>query len=310
MILCCNEIEPGQKKTVFLPVTAAAPLRATLFCGKLPGNTLVVTAGVHGCEYVGIEALRRLEKRLQPEKMSGNLILLPLVNEEGFYTGARQIVPLDGKNLNRVFPGTPAGTLSERIAHTLETMLYPHADLLVDLHGGDSNESLCPLVFVPAAGQETVNRAALAAASVLSVPYRVRSTAKNGLYSWAVQQGVPAILLERGGQGLWTEAEVAACQTDVMALLHHLHIFPGNPPASPQTAINQVIYKEAQEAGFWYPEVRAGGSFQKGTLLGRLTDHSGNHAAEIRAEFDGVVLYYTTALGVCSGTPLIAYGRT
>ena len=68
-------------------------------------------------------------------------------------------------------------------------------------------------------------------AKVLTVPYRVRSTAKNGLYSWAVQRDIPALLIERGGQGLWSEQEVDACCEDVRSLLRHLEIMPGgNPP--------------------------------------------------------------------------------
>lgn len=309
MKLCGTEIAPGQRKTVLIPVAGAAPLRAVVFCGNMPGKTLVATAGVHGCEYVGIEALRRLEKRLQPEQMHGNVIVLPVVNEAGFYAGAKQIIPADGKNLNRVFPGAPDGTHAERIAHAIETALYPCADLLADFHGGDCNERLCPLVFIPTAGEVAVNAAALDAAKVLSVSYRVRSTAKNGLYSWAVQQGIPAILVERGGQGRWTEAEVAACQADVLALMRHLRILEENAPLCPQVEIAQAVYEEAEASGLWYPAVDAGETVSEGALLGRLHDLSEARMVEIRAKFDGVVLYYTTALGVCQGDPLIAYGR-
>ena len=76
-----------------------------------------------------------------------------------------------------------------------------------------------------------VNQVSLDAAKVLTVPYRVRSTAKNGLYSWAVQRDIPALLIERGGQGLWSEQEVDACCEDVRSLLRHLEIMPGEPAA-------------------------------------------------------------------------------
>ena len=84
----------------------------------------------------------------------------------------------------------------------LENALYPVADFLADLHGGDYNEVLHPLVFFPTSGDAAINRTSLIAAQTLTVPYRVRSSARNGLYSWAVQKNVPALLIERGGRGI------------------------------------------------------------------------------------------------------------
>ena len=87
-------------------------------------------------------------------------------------------------------------------AAALENALYPVADFLADLHGGDYNEVLHPLVFFPTSGDAAINRTSLIAAQTLTVPYRVRSSARNGLYSWAVQKNVPALLIERGGRGI------------------------------------------------------------------------------------------------------------
>lgn len=307
MMLCGIPIQQGEKKRAFLPAEGIPPLEVFLFCGAFPGSTLVVTAGVHGCEYVGIEALRRLSGELQPEQMHGNVILLPMVNPEGFYAGAKQVVPSDGINLNRAFPGDPNGSMSARIAAAIEQLVYPYADLLVDLHSGDCNERLCPLVFCPAAGKAAVNECAAAAARVLNVPYRVRSTAKNGLYSWAVQCGIPALLVERGEQGSWSEEEVGLCMQDVRALLIHLHILAGTAPAPKQTEMAQMVYEEAPFDGFWYPQTAAGAYFLQDDLLGRL-QHTDGTVQEVRAAFAGVTLYYTTALGVRAGDSLVAYG--
>ena len=167
MTFCGVELMPGEKVRVPLPVSGAQPLDTVCLCGTAPGKTLAVTAGVHGCEYVGVQALRRLAAELDPAELSGNMIFLPLANPTGFYAGAKQVVPEDGDNLNRAFPGDPAGTLSARLAHALEAALYPVADFLADLHSGDCNEALYPLVFFPTAGTETVNQAACAAASHL-----------------------------------------------------------------------------------------------------------------------------------------------
>ena len=100
MIFCGTTLLPGERKNVPLPVPDAPSLNALCLCGAAPGKTLVVTAGVHGCEYVGVQALRRLAVELDPAELSGNVILLPLANPTGFYAGAKQVVPEDGVNLN------------------------------------------------------------------------------------------------------------------------------------------------------------------------------------------------------------------
>ena len=302
----------GVKQTLPLPVTSPYPVEMTVICGSRPGKNLVVTAGVHSCEYVGIETLNRLKRELEPAALSGRVILLPLVNPEGFYQGSKQTIPADGKNLNRMFPGKPDGTFSSQLARVLEETLYPEADFLMDLHGGDVNEALTPLVFFPASVPESLSAAASAAAESLSVPYRVASTSQNGLYSWAAQCGIPALLVERGERGLWSEKEVAACRENVYELMRHLGILNAASvsPCLQQAEIRRAFYEEAPADGFWYPAVSAAGQkLKQGALLGTLKDSYGNEIARYTAPFEGVVLYYTLSLGVRSGDPLIAYGK-
>ena len=310
MIFYGNTIAPGEKRIVQLPVTEGLSLEAICICGAFPGRTLAVTAGVHGCEYVGIQALLELAKELDPGRMCGNAVLLPLVNPEGFYDGVKQVVPEDGINLNRAFPGDPGGSISLQMAYILEQALYPAADLLADLHGGDWNEDLCPLVFFPAGNCGEVYQASLEAAKQLKVSYRVRSHARNGLYSWAVQRGIPALLAERGCGGRWSEKEKEDCMEDVRRLLRHLSILPGENEPAVQTEICRAVYAEAKEDGLWYPCIKAAETVKKGQFLGELRSMSGQTLQEVRAAFAGVVLYYTTALGVRRGGPLAAYGES
>ena len=328
LIVAGETILPGEKKTVRIPVKEGEAIEAVCFHGARPGKKLVVTAGVHGTEYVGIEALKRLSKTLSAKALSGSVILVPLLNRSGFHAGAKQYVPEDGENLNRAFPGTQDGTITSRIAHAVEQHLYPHADLLADLHGGEWNEELLPLVFFPTAGAAETNLISEAAAKALSVPYRVRSTAKNGLYSYAVQKGIPALLIERGFGGRWSEEEVEACILNVIQMMRYLGICPEEQVressemretplketacmnASEQIEITQAVYEEADREGYWYPSVRAGAAVRKGQLLGKLEDRQGGLCREIRAKFEGIVLYYVEALGVSVGDPLVTYGRS
>ena len=116
--------------------------------GTRPGPRLLVTAGVHGSEFCSIEAAIRL-MRIPPEQIKGTLTILPIVNTQGFYKRSIYVMPQDGKNLNRMFPGRPDGSTSERVAHWLVTQAYPRADAYLDLHGGDLDEALVPFSIVP-----------------------------------------------------------------------------------------------------------------------------------------------------------------
>lgn len=308
MTLCGFEIAPGEKQQVKLPVPGGVPLEAWLLCGAHPGKTLVVTAGVHGCEYVGILALQKLVETLDCATLYGQVILLPLVNPKGFFAGVKQLNPADGRNLNREFPGKEDGTETQRMAWTIEKLLYPEADFLLDLHGGDWNEELAPLVFFPCGAGQKVEQETRRAAQALSVSMRVCSTARNGSYSWAAQKGIPALLLERGGNGRWTPEEVEADCEDVLRLMNHLGIRKEAFDAVPQTEIAKAVYDEALEDGYWFPEVCAGQEVLKDALLGRWKSSDGTQSCEVRARFAGRILYETTALGVRRNDPLVAYG--
>ena len=148
--------------------------------------------------------------------------------------------------------------------------------------------------------------------------YRVASSAKNGLYSYAALNGIPALLLERGGLGAWTAGEVEADKKNVCELMRHLGILTeealreryeaAGADAPAQREITRTTYLEAEHDGFWYSRVKAGDRVKKGQLLGELADLWGNPLERYTAKYDGIVLYYTAYLGVRVGDPLIAYG--
>ena len=277
--------------------------------GVQPGPTLVITAGVHGCEYVGILALRKLFSLIQPETLRGRLLLLPLVTEEGFYAGAKGIVPEDGKNINRIFPARPDGTAADRIAMAVQTQIYPEADFILDLHGGEANERMLPLVFFPKDASPKANALSRQAASYLQVDVRIPSTAKNGLYSHAARCGIPAVLMEVGGLGLWTDGEVERDLAGIRNLMGFLGMGGEARPNTAQMEARETLYLEAEADGLWFPHIRPGQKVTRDALLGVLEDLEGNPLQTIRAAWDGIIWYHTAALGVRKGDPLIAYGR-
>ena len=107
-----------------IPVKGGQPIQGIRLVGKKAGKTLVVTAGVHGDEYVGIQAVRELLAQLSPGELSGQVIFVPVVNAGGFFAGTYR-VPEDGENLNRCFPGAKGETYTWNMASALEAALYP-----------------------------------------------------------------------------------------------------------------------------------------------------------------------------------------
>ena len=143
MTICGLEIKRGTKLRAMLPVPdTMTKIPLTVINGVEDGPTLLITAGIHGGEYPGIAAAIELGRDIEPEHVHGCLILLHPVNIQGFWARREFIVPEDGKNLNRVFPGTPLGTLADKTAYLISSNLFTIADYYVDMHSGDIHESL------------------------------------------------------------------------------------------------------------------------------------------------------------------------
>lgn len=281
----------------------------TVIYGARPGRCVTVSAGVHCREYVGIQAVIELSRELSPEDICGQLHLIHALNYDGLICRCSDVFPSDGKNLNRVFPGSLCGTDAERLAAFLEQSVIRRCDAIIDLHSGGGYEHLTPHIYFHGAAAPEVCAASQELAMYADVEYAVRSQAKNGFYSYAGLCGTPAVLLERGGCGLWSESEVRADISDVKNILRYLGVLcDGKEPVkrSPQI-LERGVYLDSPVSGCWYPAKRVGDSVAAGEVLGRICDIFGSELHIERAEFDGVILYQTASLGIEEGCPMIAY---
>lgn len=280
----------------------------TFLAGARPGKTVLLTAGVHGCEYCGVQAAVELAESLRPEETAGRIVIVHAANLSGFRERLPAVVAEDGKNLNRVFPGDASGTLADRLAHCL-SRLQRHADFYVDMHGGDLHEAMFPFVFFPGVGAPEVTEAARQAARALNVSVRARSSATSGAYNSAALRGVPSLLVERGGLGVWSREEVDAYKDDIRRLLAHLGVLegPGGGAGESQRETTPT-YLESQEEGCWYPAVKPGQEVERNAVLGEVRDLFGRRLRAHRAERPGTILYMTVSLSVKAGTPLVVYG--
>ena len=141
-------VEKGQKTCGFLKLPFTEDeLPVTLIYGREEGPTVLVDGGIHNAEYVGIECVTGLAKQLQPEDIKGILIMIHIVNVNGFQARTVSVSAEDGKNLNRVFPGNENGTYTDKLAYFMEKEIFSKVDYYIDVHNGDWFEDLTPFIY-------------------------------------------------------------------------------------------------------------------------------------------------------------------
>jgi predicted deacylase len=240
-----GKLMPGttQRHLIKLPGAALAndePRPVISVVGAKPGPVLFVNAGVHGGEYPAVEAVIRLGKSLDPKKISGTVILMPVLNLPAFRTRTPFVCPIDNVNPNRVFPGDPSGSYSEQMTHACINEFVVHADAYVDLHGGDIPEALVPFVICRSeAGLADSKARNVAARSkqiamafglpyVLTVSKPVQPSKGQSSYAAAAEKGVPSILAEAGGVGQMQEEAVELLVNGVVNVMRHMGMVAGD----------------------------------------------------------------------------------
>ena len=280
-----------------------------LINGRADGPTLVVTAGVHAAEYASIAAALDLGRSIDAADLCGRVIVVPVMNQPAFTARSIYVCPLDGKNLNRVFPGDPQGTGSQQIADWVFQHVIRQADYYADLHGGDLIEALVPFTIFFRSGDARSDAAALEMAKVFGIHYLVCSETPGSTFSAAAKAGIPSILAESGGQGIWTPSDVSLLSDGVSRLLRHLKMVPGSAPAPvPFTLLERFLWLRSEHDAFWYPGVPVGAEVKAGQTLGAVKDYEGRVLQTAVSPADGRVLFIVTSLAINNTDPLLAVG--
>lgn len=302
---------PGEKIQDVLEV-AGTPVKMpiTLINGEKEGKTVLITGGTHGGEYPGVEAAIRLAKTIQPADVSGQLIIVHPVNVPAFAAKLQYVGPYDGKNLNREYPGLATGTVTQRIAYTVSSMMFSQADFYMDLHGGDIHEALTPFVLYSKNGDEAQTKLSLEASKALGVKYVGGSVSTNGTFGCAALMGVPGFLGEIGNLGLWSEDEVEAYYSGVQNVLRFLEVLEGEVIENKDCVVlDHMVGKNAEHTGCWYPCVKIDDVVEKGQKLGEIRDYFGNLLGEYFSPCAGVMLYVIASLAINEGDPIYAIGE-
>jgi len=135
-------------------VDAGLSIPVAVIHGAKPGPVLAVVAGSHGTEYTSIIALEKLIAMLNPAEISGTVIVVPLINIQSFEQKVPHVNPVDKKSMNRFYPGKIDGSQTERASYLITKQVVEQCDHLIDLHGGDLDESLRPYSYWTKTGNE------------------------------------------------------------------------------------------------------------------------------------------------------------
>ncbi len=290
--------------------------------GTSEGPIVCITAGVHGTEYAGIEASLRLYHQLDPKHMKGAIIGCPMCNFSAFTARSMFVNPVDGKNLNYVFPGSADGSITEVIAHTLLTQFVAAADYHIDMHSGDAVEDLFPYVFYHRCGREDVDTSSKWMAESHGVEYiavtelaGAGTSDQGNFYSAVSEMGVPSIQPEAGGIGILEEECVQIHYQGIRNVLSGLNMIIAEKPAARKTQktgpreLSRFLRPRTQHDGLFYPSVKPGQRVQKGDVLGVVTDYTKeNEKACFVAEEDGVILWVMVSPAAATGDALMGVG--
>ena len=264
---------------------AQIPTPVLVATGSQPGATLCITAAIHGDELNGIESVRRVMYSLDPTKLSGTVVGVPIVNLQGFQRHSRYLS--DRRDLNRFFPGNPQGSSASRMAHSLFADVISFCDGLVDLHTGSFHRTNLPQLRADLTNDEVVELTKGFGATVI-----LHSTGGEGtLRRAAVNAGIPAVTLEAGEPLRLQQPAVDHTVKAIFTLLDTMGMYDKRSLwGNPEPTYYSSAWVRADQGGILLSEVKLGRRVKQGELLGTITDPISNEQAPIRAPYTGRVI--------------------
>jgi uncharacterized protein len=290
----------GQKATGYIAVPAgvdaAASIPVIVVNGARPGPVLALVAGSHGAEYASILALQKLAQAADPAEISGTLIVVPLINLPAFTQKVPHLNPVDGKNMNRFYPGRPDGTQTERVSWAIAKQVVEKCDYLIDLHGGDLDENLRRYSYWAATGkgaQDAESRAIVLAFGLDHIILQDFRTpvAPGGAVTitrFAAGLGKPCVTAEAGHAGVSDTDDVDALIQGCWNVARRLKMLSGPVfPVEHPLWLARVSIVTSDLDGVFYPLVGPEAYVSQGMKIGYVTDYFGKKVWEATSPIAG-----------------------
>src|SRR5438309_6435877 len=310
----------GQKATGTIEVPAgsdaALSIPVAVFHGAKPGPVLALVAGAHGTEYSSIISLEKLIGLLNPAEISGTVIIVPLINIQSFEQKVPHLNPVDRKSMNRFYPGKMDGTQTERASFLITKQVVEQCDHLIDLHGGDLDESLRPYSYWTKTGnekQDQISREMVLAFGldhiIISADRPKDPQASRYLENTASTRGKPSITAEAGHAGTVETDDLNALINGCLNVMRYLKILPGAPTVVEHPVwIEKVVTLASEQTGIFYPLVKRGTYVEQEMKVGYVTDYFGKTIFEARAPVAGIVLYVCAVPSMTKGATIANVG--
>ena len=309
-------VQPGRRASIELPV-ARLPTRSwmslpvVVLCGSRPGPTVWVSAAVHGDELIGVEIIRQVMRGIDPRRLSGTILAVPVVNVPGFLAQSRYTP--DRRDLNRSFPGSPRGSLASRLAHLFMTEIVARCDAGIDLHSGSNHRENLPQIRC-----NTDDPTTLAMAEAFGPPVIVHSKLRAGsLRDACAKRGLPVLLLEAGEALRYAEYPIEVGVAGVHRTLAHLGMLrpaPAQEPATPAAdrpapVIRSSTWVRSRRSGLVRFDVDLGARVSAGERIGTVADAHGHTRSIVKSRTDGLVIGITRNPLVNQGDALVHLGE-
>lgn len=254
---------------------------------KKPGPTVLITAGIHGDEVNGVEIVRQIIAKGINKPKTGTIICIPVINIFGFIHMDREFP--DGRDLNRVFPGSKRGSLASRVAYKLINEIVPHADLILDYHTGGADRFNSPQIRIAENDKVLENLA-----SVFGAPFVLYTkNIKKSFRSTCHKMGVPILLFE-GGKSfnidpIVTNTGVNGCKRILSNLGMLQGKFKVSKPKKKSLFIQESRWLRAKHSGMFKASVKLNSYVEKGDIIGNITDPYGKFNHFVKSEYSGYI---------------------
>lgn len=283
-------------------LTVPAPV--LIVGGAGPGPTLCLTGALHGDELNGVEIIRRVLFGLEPEKVNGTVIGIPIVNLHGFRRSSRYLA--DRRDLNRYFPGHPRGSSASRVAHSLFQEIVRHCDYLVDIHTGSFQRTNLAQIRADV-NQPQVLKLARLFGDIAVLNHR---GARGTLRRAATDAGIAAVTIEVGEPLRLQPDQVAIGVRGIKAVMSGLGMSVGRKEKSTRQRIYyRSSWLRTDDGGILLAKVDLGEEVQKGQVLGTVTDPITNRRTAITTPFDGRIIGMAINQVVMPGFAAFHIGR-
>lgn len=276
--------------------------------GGADGPTVVITAGMDGDEYAGIEAAYRIIDEMSVREFAGRLIVIPIVNIPGFEAEC-SYCPVDGQFPKNFFPGDSNGSATERIVSWLVQNYLSEAKLWIDLHSGAITEGLNPFIYLYETDSRSVDALTqkLMAASI-SQTVLLQTASWGSKPALLAKMGCAYVLAESGARGSYGESDVTRHTTLIKESLGVAGMIPEHKQERSVRVLREIVYISAPRNGLWRAKP-VGVALNKGDEIGEWSDIDGGRKKIIVAPISGMPLWWKETLFMRESEVLCAIAR-